>query len=424
MKSRQPSRRAALGLLGAIPVAAAGGLATVGSAHADTHRGTPWIPRDALPGGAYDRYFADLAKKDVFSGTVLLAYRGRSMLARAYGMADRERTIANRIDTIFCLASGSKPFTTLAILQLAQQRKVDLYRTLGAFLDGFRREIADTVTVHHLLSHTSGLGDYRDGDLPAQKTYHSIGEQLADTREFLRELHLGFAPGTQVGYSSHGMDVLSEIVAKVSGQPFWDYVHDHIFKPAGMRRSKYYTRAEWLDDRNIAHPYMLQESGERIDAVRNLDKGGLPVPGTEIPGGLNSARDFIGYGGGMGFSTAPDMVRFTQAVQENKLLNRAYTRLYLSARYPTAPMPGTDPDPASQAAFMGYGPISAIFNNQAVITHAGGITGGSTFWSSYLDLGWTGVILSNYDYGPDTPGLRDAANRERHTITDNAPTGS
>jgi CubicO group peptidase (beta-lactamase class C family) len=157
------SRRLVLGLLGSIPVAAGAAVATGGIAEASTAAGgqPPAPPPKALqPGGTYDQQLARLAAQDQFSGTVLLAYRDKPVLARAYGMADKDKGIHNRLDTIFAMASVTKLFTAAAVIQLLEQGKIGLYQTLGTYLDGFPAQIAGTVTVHQLLTHTSGMSDY------------------------------------------------------------------------------------------------------------------------------------------------------------------------------------------------------------------------------------------------------------------------
>ncbi|MFD9944821.1 serine hydrolase domain-containing protein [Nonomuraea sp. NPDC059023] len=324
--TNHPSRRSTLGLLGAVPLAASIGLGAAEPAQAALR------PQKAIrPGGAFDTFIKELADKDQFSGTVLVAHHGRPVLSRAYGMADKERKIRNVKDTVYALASASKPFTGLAIVQLAQQGKIKFYEKLSTYLDGFPKDVGD-VTVHQMLTHTGGMSDPTNSDVD-KRIFNSVEERLAELAKQTREQRLRFVPGTKKEYASTGYEVLGEIVAKVSGMPFHEYVRKHIFLPAGMKRSAYYTTPQWLKDERIAHPYMLQEDGSRIDGVRHLDKGGtLGVAGT------NSARGFIGSGGGNGFASAPDLVRFALALQNHKLLNRAYTELYWSPKVSSAPM--------------------------------------------------------------------------------------
>ncbi|SPL89683.1 beta-lactamase [[Actinomadura] parvosata subsp. kistnae] len=405
----RPSRRTALGLLGAAPLTAggllgatpltaggllgaapltAGGLAAASGITSTANGG---IPAGLRPGGAFDRYIRDLAERDQFSGTVLLAHRGRHVLARSYGMADKERRIPNGTDTIYALASASKPFTGLAVVRLAQQRKIRFHDPVGAHLDGFPPEIADHVTVHQMLTHTSGMTDPTN-DTPEPHVFTSVDERNRDLAARARSQRLRFTPGTRKEYSSMGYEVLGELVATVSGQPFHEYVREHVFERAGMADSAYYTRTEWLADERIAHPYMLQEDGTRVDGVRHLDKGG--AGGVR---GSNSARAFIGSGGGNGFSTAPDLVRFALALQRDELLKRAYTDLYVSPKVSGPPLREGPEDPRRGEAFHAYGPTASIYNDQRYISHGGGIAGGATNWSIYLDLDWVAVILCNYD---------------------------
>src|SRR5689334_3940433 len=106
-------------------------------------------PSGAGPGGELDRYVARLAAEGRFSGVVLLSHRGRTVLSRSYGMADRERGVRNHQGTAFSLSSAGKPFHAVAVLQLAQQGRLLLTDTVGTHLTGFRRDVADRVTIHH-----------------------------------------------------------------------------------------------------------------------------------------------------------------------------------------------------------------------------------------------------------------------------------
>ncbi|WP_460491286.1 serine hydrolase domain-containing protein [Dactylosporangium cerinum] len=308
------SRRATLGLLGAVPLAAGGVLATAGPAHADA-------PADLRPGGAFDRFVARLAAEDAFSGTVLLLHRGRRVLARSYGMANKERSIANGPDTAFALGSITKLFTAVAVVQLVQQGKVSFHGTLGTYLDGFPPDVAGTVTVHHLLTHTSGMGDYMQspGFWAQAPTWKSIEQAWDGIMAFVRGGALAFPPGAGHAYSNSAYQALGAIVAKVSGRSYYDYVREHIFRPAGMTGSDFFTVPQWRDDRRIARPYSSQQSAARVDA---LDR-----------------HIFVGSPAGNSFSTAGDLARFTAALLGDELLSPAYTRLALGPKVPIAPPP-------------------------------------------------------------------------------------
>ncbi len=385
-------RRTVLGALGAAPVAVGAALAapgtTLGTAlAADEPSGDDWFPPDTRPGGAYDRYVAELAAEDRFSGVVLLSHRGRTVLSRSYGMADRERGIRNHEGVAFNLSSGSQPFLSVAVLQLVQQGRVTLSDTVGTHLEGFATEIAEQVTIHHLLTSTSGL----DAPMPDwQRVFHSREEVHEYHEQRTRQAELVGVPGA--GSNGHtagggaGLAIAAQIVEAVSGATFWDYVHEHVFGRCGMTGSGFYTREQWLTDEHIAHPYMVQADGSRVDAVRNLDKGSLSPP----IAGRNPGRSFIGHASGGAFATAPDLVRFAEALRDGTVLDRPYADLFAGAK-----LPGPEP-----TAFEAYTMPVSIINGQWVIGRGGGAGGIGANWDIYPDTGWVGVVLSNYDEIP------------------------
>jgi CubicO group peptidase (beta-lactamase class C family) len=381
-------------------LAAAGApLVGAGVARADP-AGHDRPPPETRPGGAYDRYVAKLAAEGRFSGVVLLSHRGRTVLSRSYGMADRERGIRNHEGTAFNLSSGSQPFLSVAVLQLVQRGRMALSDTVGEHLTGFPAEIAGRVTVHHLLTSTSGL----DAPMPDwQRVFHSRQEVHADKLRWARQATLVGVPGS--GSNGHlpgggvGLAIAAQIVEAVSGMTFWDYVHEHVFGRSGMSGSAFYTRQQWLTDEHIAHPYMSQADGSLVDAVRNLDKGSVD-PNTL---GRNPGRGFIGHASGDGFATAPDLVRFARALRDGTLLDRPHADLFAGAKLP-------GPDPTSYHAYTM--PIS-IVNGQWVIGRGGGAGGVGANWSIYPDTGWVGVVLSNSDGVP----LLDICLREAEAVT-------
>ncbi len=309
-------RRTVLGALGAAPVAVGAVLSGIAPGTdtgtvlaASEPSGDDRIPPDTRPGGAYDRYVAELAAQDKFSGVVLLSHRGRTVLSRSYGMAVRERGIRNHEDVAFNLASASQPFLAVAVLQLAQQGEVTLSDTVGTHLNGIATDIAEQVNIHHLLTSTSGI-DAPEPDW--QRIFNSREEVHEYNQQWARQATLVGVPGsTDNGHTAGagvGLAMAAQIVEAVTGMTYWDYVHEHVFGRAGMTGSAFYTRDQWLTDEHIAHPYMRQADGSRVDAVRNLDKGNLNPQAPD----RNPGRSFIGHASGEGFATAPDLVRFAR----------------------------------------------------------------------------------------------------------------
>ncbi|MDP9793413.1 CubicO group peptidase (beta-lactamase class C family) [Catenuloplanes nepalensis] len=366
---------------------AAGGLTAAGAAMtgagparaADTH-----IPPDARPGGAYDRFVAQVAAEGRFSGVVLLAHRGRTVLSRSYGLADRERGVRHHENIAFNLSSASQPFLSVAVLQLLQQGRVVLSDTVGRFLTGVQPDIAASVTIHHLLTGMSGM----DAPMPDwQRVFHSREEVQANIERWISQAVLVNPPGSasngHLPGSGVGLAMAAQIVATVSGMTFWDYVHEHVFARAGMNGSGYYTRDRWLTDARIAHPYMLQADGGLIDAVRNLDKGSV----NEYTLDRNPGRAFIGHASGDAFATAPDLVRFATAVHDGTLLDRPHAGLFAGAK-----LPGSQP-----GSFHAYTMPTHVLNGQWMYGRGGGGPGIGGNWNVYPDTGWVGVVLTNTD---------------------------
>ena len=387
------------GGLSAAGVVAAAPLVDAGIGHA-APAGRDKIPPDTRPGGAYDRYVAGLAAEGKFSGVVLLSYRGRTVLSRSYGLADREKGIRNHEGVAFNLSSGSQPFLSVAVLQLVQRGRLALSDPVGRHLTGFAQEIAEKVTIHHLLTSTSGM----DAPMPDwQRVFHSRAEVHEYHQQWARQATLVGVPGA--GSDGHlpgggvGLTIAAQIVEKVSGMTFWDYVHKHVFERCGMSGSAFYTREQWLTDGHLAHPYMLQADGSLVDAVRNLDKGSVD-PNTL---GRNPGRGFIGYASGDGFATARDLVRFAEALRDGRVLDKPYADMFAGAK-----LPGSEP-----TSYHAYTMPISIVNGQWVIGRGGGAGGIGANWSIYPDTGWVGVILTNCDGVP----LLDVCLREVAAVT-------
>ncbi len=356
-------RRTVLGALGAAPAAVGAVLAARGTIFgtdltAPEPSGHDRIPPDTRPGGAYDRYVAELAAQDQFSGVVLLSHRGRTVLSRSYGMADRERGIRNHEGVAVNLSSAIQPFLAVAV----------------------------------------------NSDPDPQRGFHSREEVHEFYQQWTRQAELVVAAGSgDQGHTSGagaGLAIAAQIVEAVTGTTYWDYVHEHVFGRSGMTGSAFYTRPQWLTDEHIAHSYMRQADGSRVDAVRNLDKGSL---NPQIPG-QNPGRSFIGYASGDGFATAPDLVRFAHALSDGTVLDRPYAELFTGAK-----LPGHGP-----TSFMAYTmPVKIINGRQWVFGRGGGGGGRGANWDIYPDTGWVGVVLSNYD---DIP-LQEILQQQTQAIT-------
>ena len=369
-------RRSVLGLLATAPVAAGALLSAPAAASAA-------VPSDLGPGGSFDRYIARRAAAGEFTGTVLLAHKGKAVLRRSHGMADVARGLPNGPDTIFALASVGKVMTAVAAVQLVQQGSLALQEKVGTYLDGLPAELADGATVHDLLTHRSGLGDYTRTEAYQQELtrWTSAAEVMSGITAIIKGMPLAYPPGSRSAYSNSGYHLLGEIIAAVSGTSYHDHVRRHVLSAARMSTSDFYTRPQWRDDDRIAHPYGNGPDGSPADLV--------------------DGKIFVGTPGYNVFASAPDLVRFSRALAGEKLLNRAYTALALSGK--TASTWSDSPEVAPMPVFGGYGPMNAIVGGHRVLLHNGGAPGQWTFLEIYPDLDVVTVVLSNRDGAAVSP---------------------
>jgi CubicO group peptidase (beta-lactamase class C family) len=385
---RRPlSRRSILGLLTVAPAAVGGAWALPSAANATGSTGTTPIPAALRPGGEIDQYLSQLGEQDQFSGTVLVTRDGHPVLSRSFGYADKKNGIRNQADTIYCLASVTKLFTAIAVAQLAQRGSLTLLDPIGKHLSGFAAEVADKVTIHHLLTHTSGLGDpMQDKGYFAEALTWTTPEQMMDgTLDYIRAESLAFPPGAGRQYSNSGYHVLGCIIAKTSGQSYYDYIHERLFRAAGMTDSDFTTQSQWKSGSRYAHPYPTDQSGTRNDA---LDR---------------DAFAYIGNPAGNAFATATDLVRFARALRDGTLLDAAYREIFLSPKMPLKPLPWEPGLPAIAITPFGtYAPSASLINGRWAAGHNGGAPGVSTNLDWYPGTGWVAVKLSNYDEGSES----------------------
>jgi CubicO group peptidase (beta-lactamase class C family) len=333
---------------------------------------------------------------------VLLSHRGRTVLSRSYGMADTERGIRNHTGTAFTLSSAGKPFNAVAVLQLAQQGRLQLSDPVGKYLTGFAPDIAEQVTIHHMLSGTSGMNT-PDEDI--HRVFRSREEVHDYQQRWARQSKLVGTPGLPNTFHAGAETAIPALIVEaVTGKTYWDYVEENIFRRCGMTGSAFYTRPQWLTGAHIAHPYMKMADGSYVDAIRNLDQGS---PYDYILG-RNPGRAFIDAPGDGGFATAPDLVRFARALGDGTLLDRPWADVLTGAKLPLGP-----------SSFAAYGIPIHISNGQWLYQRAGGNPGVGANWSIYPDSGWVAVTLVNRD--SDGASLVDLLGQETLAITGEAP---
>jgi CubicO group peptidase (beta-lactamase class C family) len=306
-------------------------------------------------------YLERAAAAGQFSGAVLIAKDGQPLFRAAYGLADRDFGVPNRVDTKFNLGSMNKMFTAVAIAQLAEKGKLDFADPVGKYLsDWLPAEIAGKITLRQLLTHTSGLGSYF-GDSFARAS-RELFRKVDDYKPLVAGEKPAFEPGTRWSYSNTGFLLLGAVVEKVAGQPYFDYVRENVYKPAGMADTDCYDMDDVVPNRAVGYTRVTGQWKSNL--FMHVIKGG-PAGG--------------------GFSTVEDLLRFDVALRGHKLLGPEPTERLLSAK----------PELGSPA--YGYG--FQVGENPRVAGHSGGFPGISSNLAMYLESGHTLAVLSNGDAG-------------------------
>ena len=261
---------------------------------------------------AFQVYLDRAAAAGRFSGAALVAKNGKPVFTAVYGIADREKKIPNTLNTKFRIGSMNKMFTATAVLQLVQAGKINLSDPLGKYLPDYpNKDLAAKVTVHHLLTHTGGTGDFFG---PEFDKHRLELRTLQDYVKLYGERGLAFDPGSRWEYSNYGFLLLGLVVEKASGQNYYEYVRDHIFKPAGMTSTDSLPEDQTVADRSVGYTKMngAKEWGPNVDT--------LPYRGTSAGGG---------------YSTVEDLLAFANALESHKLLDAKYLDLLTTGKVET-----------------------------------------------------------------------------------------
>jgi CubicO group peptidase (beta-lactamase class C family) len=234
-----------------------------------------------------------IAAANDFSGVVRIDRDGEVELAKAYGLAHRGHEIPNTVDTQFAIASGVKGLTAVAVVSLIEDGSLELSTTARSVLGRDLPLISDDVTVEHLLSHRSGIGDYLDEDAAHEITDYLMPvpvHELATTEDYLVALdgHAAkFSAGEQFSYCNGGYVVLALLAERISGTPFHELVRRRVCEPAGMDDSEF-LRSDELPGR-AALGYLTSDAGSRTNMLH------LPVRGSGDGGIYSTAADVSSF---------------------------------------------------------------------------------------------------------------------------------
>ncbi len=307
------------------------------------------------------------AKNRNFIGTVLVAKGGTIILEKGYGMANLEFEIPNTPSTKFRLGSITKQFTSAAILQLQEQGKLSVNDLACKYIDGCP-DAWKTVTIQHLLTHTSGIPSYTGmKDFPTPKF---MRQPLTPVEVVMltKDQPLDFAPGASYKYDNTGYVMLGVIIEKVSGEKYADYLKAHIFSKLDMQDSGYDVTREVL--KNRASGYSPSPAG-----LKNAEYLDMSLP----------------HAAGSLYSTVDDLYRWDRSLYTTKILSEASKKAMWT--------------PAQHD--YGYGWMLAKMQGHKQVGHGGGINGFSTYIARFPEDDAAVIILSNSD-SANTGGIAGA----------------
>jgi CubicO group peptidase (beta-lactamase class C family) len=313
-----------------------------------------------------DKYAQAQMEVKGFNGTVLVMQKNKVLLKKAYGLADREWNIANTTDTKFRIGSITKQFTAACILQLIEQGKLSLDDRLSKFIPGFPK--GDSVTIHMLLNHTSGIASFTDQ--PDFNKVDKLSLGMDSMISYFRNRPYNFSPGTKFKYNNSGYFLLGYIIEKISGQSYENYLRKNIFDKLGMMNS----------------------GVDKLDSILPLRaKGYSRVNGKYVNAEYISLA--WPFSAGRLFSTVDDLYKWDRALYGTSVISSSSKQKMFT--------PGK--------SNYGYGIGIDSFENHLRIWHNGDIPGFAANISRYINDDLCIIVLSNDEFNSDglANGLAD-----------------
>ncbi|MFK7809269.1 MAG: serine hydrolase [Saprospiraceae bacterium] len=322
-----------------------------------------------------DQLLSQYTKYEQFNGSALVAKNGKVIFKKGYGMANMEWDIPNETDTKHRIASITKQFTCMRIMQLVQEGKLDLKTPISTYLSDYPKETADKINLHHLMTHTSGIPNYTS--FPG--FFENISRDPSTPTDFLKTFSdstLNFTPGEKFAYSNSGYFLLGVIIEEVTGKSYEQNLQEHIFEPLGMNNSGFDSHAKLLKKRATGYSY----DGVGYSNSPYLD---MTVP----------------YAAGSLYSTVEDLYLWDQGLYNHKILSPKYSEMMFSKYIPEW-----------SGAHYGYGwiigsvPVGTSEDTVSMIRHSGGINGFNTLITR-MPEDKNLVVLLNNTGGADLEGI-------------------
>ncbi|WP_020526385.1 serine hydrolase domain-containing protein [Flexithrix dorotheae] len=317
-----------------------------------------------------DNLFKKYHNEEGFAGAVLVADKGEVIYKKGFGLANQDWGISNQPDTKFDIASISKQFTAAVILMLAEEGKIDLEGKISDYLPYFRKDYGKKVTIHHLLTHRSGIPNYTSIPYVWEDSlkYHYKLKDLI-TKFCSRDLE--FEPGTSYEYNNSGYVILAAIIETACKDKFANILNERLFKPLNMNSTGVDVREMVIPKR--ATGYIKQETSSK--PADYMYMGNL-------------------VGAGNLYSTVEDLFKWDQALYSNEILSAS-----AKAKMIKSYSKGSSWILPFENGY-GYGVGTANVGGKGqpkvnLVFHSGHISGYSSYLARFTDNRNTVIILSN-----------------------------
>jgi CubicO group peptidase (beta-lactamase class C family) len=311
-----------------------------------------WIPLEAEAGNVFaevEKIVTETRKEFGAPGiSVAVVVDDEIAWSGGYGLADVENQVPATAETVYRIASISKPMAATALMQLVEQGRVDIDEPVQKYAPYFPEKPL-TITLRHILTHTSGIRSYKPGEFDMKEHFDSVRNAIG----IFKDDPLLFTPGSLYHYSSYAFNLIAGVIETASGLTFEAYMREKIWRPAGMTATRLEHQGPIVPHR--ARQYVKADSNGR---VRNAPYADLSIKWS---------------GGGM-ISTVEDLARFHIALNTGKLL-KTETLAYMYTPYTLA-----------DGNVIDYGlgwRINKDDKGRTWIEHGGGATGGSSYLLRY-----------------------------------------
>ncbi|MCU7494108.1 MAG: serine hydrolase [Ignavibacteria bacterium] len=327
--------------------------------------GVPLFAQDAAK--KIDDLVSTYNEYGYFDGSLLVSDKGSVVLKKGYGMANIEWNIPNTPDTKFRLGSITKQFTSMLIMQLVEKGKINLDGKITDYLPYYRKDTGDRITIHMLLTHTSGIPSYT-----SQPDFGKTSRMYYKPDDFIKEKCSGdleFEPGSKIEYDNSGYFILGAIIEHVTGMSYEEALKENILGPLGMKNTGY-------DHPERIIPKRASGYDRRAGNFKNTEFIDMSLP----------------YAAGALYSTVEDLLVWDKALQTDKLLSPELKKKMFHGYMKMGDM------------YYGYGWMigKKIHGRDSlgVIVHGGGINGFNTLNLMIPEAGQYVILFSNAGGAP------------------------